>query len=306
MMNCDVRAPEARGAGCRGASDCGIPGAEWERVQDQMTLALTQPLPRGEEAPSVPQLACSGSGRVPADVMIRRVGADRFGPHKSAGDRLVPDKNFSPHAGGACTQYCGRGNVWAKRQLRPTEQKRSSQPFDKLSAGSDDPTPEMKVTGGNMPSLPRRLPSGQRWDYAGLSGTKTGRFPLNPGYSRVIPHNEFQNFLRARNGIGLFHAKRRRKRRKRSGLSRAMVLLSDETRRYGCKHMISRWLGRKQAFFGPFLTLNNLISRRLGEFRGKISQQGASARPQSLHPKVRDSSPRLLPTQWVNPACGDC
>jgi hypothetical protein len=40
-----------------------------------------------------------------------------------------------------------------------------------------------------------------------------------------------------------------------------------------CKYMIARGLGRKQAFFGPFLTLNNLISRRLGEFRGKISQQ---------------------------------
>jgi hypothetical protein len=25
----------------------------------------------------------------------------------------------------------------------------------------------------------------------GLSGTKIGRFPLNPGYSRLIPHNVF-------------------------------------------------------------------------------------------------------------------
>jgi len=41
--------------------------------------------------------------------------------------------------------------------------------------------------------------SGQRWDYAGgyagISGRKTGRFPLNPGYSRLFPHNDFQIFL---------------------------------------------------------------------------------------------------------------
>jgi hypothetical protein len=28
-------------------------------------------------------------------------------------------------------------------------------------------------------------------DYVGISGTKIDRFPLNPGYSRVFPHNGF-------------------------------------------------------------------------------------------------------------------
>jgi hypothetical protein len=36
--------------------------AEWDQVQGQMTLALTQPLPLGEETPAAALLACSGSG----------------------------------------------------------------------------------------------------------------------------------------------------------------------------------------------------------------------------------------------------
>jgi hypothetical protein len=101
-------------------------------------------------------------------VWSRSIRSYRFVPAGTAWYRLGPDKFFSPHAGGACTQYCGRGNV----SFAPTN------------------------VGGYL--LSRSL-SGRRWDYAGayagLSGTKMGRFPLNPGYSRVIPHNNSANFF---------------------------------------------------------------------------------------------------------------
>jgi hypothetical protein len=40
----------------------------------------------------------------------------------------------------------------------------------------------------------------------GLSGKKIGRFPLNPGYSRVIPHNEFGKKLVAEMTLALIPA----------------------------------------------------------------------------------------------------
>jgi hypothetical protein len=47
--------------------------------------------------------------------------------------------------------------------------------------------------------LLNRSPGGRRWDYAvgyaGIGGRKIAHRPGNPGYSRVIPRNEFQEFL---------------------------------------------------------------------------------------------------------------
>ena len=102
---------------------------------------------------------------------------------------------------------------------------------------------------GTRPTMLMRLLSGRRWDYAGgyagISGRKTGRFPLNPGYSRVIPHNEFQNFLRAlRQGADArFEYK----------ATLQVIYYSTVT---AILHLIS-------SFFSPFLSHKHLVSRRL-------------------------------------------
>ena len=144
------------------------------------------------------------------------------------------------------------------------------------------------IVGGGM--LKRPL-SGQRWDYAGgyagISGRKTGRFPLNPGYSRVFPRNEFQNFLRAlRQGADAQFE------------NKAPVQVVDYLSVTAVFRLIS-------SFFTPFLSHKDLVSRRLGmkqgliEFAEEIAEfessknaeripiiscEGPSGPPSNLHP----------------------
>jgi hypothetical protein len=116
------------------------------------------------------------------------VGA--YCPPGTAWDRLGTDKFFSPRTKQRKNRESVRPGSFQRRAVLRA-------PMKTRAARQLAPT----IVGGFL--LIRSL-SGQRWDYAGryagLSGTKNGRIPLNPGYSRVIPHNEFQIFFYERGG----------------------------------------------------------------------------------------------------------
>jgi hypothetical protein len=115
----------------------------------------------------------------------------RFEPAGTAWYRLVPDKIFSPHK--ETVKKDARphpaspprrgGRFPAKVRFVRNLWRKTAQRVALATKIQLAPT----IVGGYL--LKRAL-SGRRWDYAGayagLSGTKTGRFPHIPAYSRVM------------------------------------------------------------------------------------------------------------------------
>ena len=188
-----------------------------------------------------------GTGRDDPAWGMRRQAAKIAG--RTAWDRLGPDKNFSPRT--------KQGKKRRSPSPRPSPHGEGAARCRVLSkpwivGAFQSPQGCSRwawVVGGYL--LKWSL-SGQRWDYAGgyagISGRKTGRFPLNPGYSRVIPHNDFQNFLRTeRQGAGalppcLHPIQMWRLRRAQSGRAECAESGGGFTLRvrfYRCKSLIS-------------------------------------------------------------------
>ncbi len=109
-----------------------------------------------------------------------------YGPLGSAWDRLGPDKIFSPRAKRGKNHESFRvGSFQRGAMLRAPMKTAATHGLGPADVGG---YVHKRSSGGHR----RDYPGG----YAGLSGTKIDRVPRNPGYSRVIPHNDFQNFLR--------------------------------------------------------------------------------------------------------------
>jgi hypothetical protein len=183
---------------------------------------------------------------------------------RSAWDRLGPDKFFSPRT------KRGKKDARPHPTSPPGEEGASRPMFVRLGISGAKPPSGLLcqsryksapiIVGGGM--LKRPL-SGQRWDYAGgyagISGRKIGRFPLNPGYSRVFPHNEFQNFLRAlRPGADAQFE------------NKEPMQVVD----YLPVNSIFRLIS---SFLASFLSHKDLVSRRLGMKQGLIEFAGKFA-----------------------------
>jgi hypothetical protein len=102
-------------------------------------------------------------------------GAFEFGMRSAefdSSDRLGPDKFFL------------RTRNWMKKKVESGHR------------SANDPTIGYGRKVG-LSGISREL----KRDYVGISGTKINGFPLNPGYSRVFPHNSFVKNCTGRNAM---------------------------------------------------------------------------------------------------------
>jgi len=181
MMNCDVRAPEARGARCevgRGAKagkDCVRSIAEsgdFGELRLRGAQSSCRAVRSGERIPPRALLWSAGAPTTAREGAcaphLEMKWSYRFVPLGTGWYRLVPDKFF-------CRQSLHP--IWKRH-----ERSSGLAPNFPLSVGcaASDGLAPTSVGGYLM----NGLLSGRRWDYAGgyagISGRKTGRFPLNP------------------------------------------------------------------------------------------------------------------------------